>query len=570
MTFVQNTPPPVTPVFDYTSRDYASVYSDLLNRAPLYLPEWTSTSDSDFGIVLLQMFAFTCDILNYYSDRLAGESFIQTATQPTSILNIASMLDYTPSLSAGSTVNLLVTISNTSSNVVIPAGTQFSTQASATQPAIIFQTLASTTIPGLAAATPQFSASIAAVQAVTVSNETVGTSDGSINQSFPLLFNPVSSLSSGGPWVALSVDVGVGPQLWTYAANLVDYPSDSFVFTYFIDANGIFYIVFGDNVNGYVPPLGSPITCTYQTNSGSIGNVGLGTITQPVSAIIGLSSVTNPAAAAGGSDAESLASIQVNAPASLRALNRAITTSDFAVLASQISGVEWASAVEVTYQLVNLYVAPSAGGTPSTTLLSTVQSYLSGLAMANTTITLYAPTYVGINVTANVTAFASYGNTSVQSAIISALQDLLTLSNTGFGGRISLGLIYQVINSVPGVNYASVTSLTRSMLATTTAVLTNGAPYTAIPVSPLPQPVYSGDTIVLTNAIGNTQTITALGGVAAGATSIPATFTATSTFPIGSNVQDTTGVNDAILLNNEIPVYGSAVTIQVTGGVAGS
>ena len=86
------------PVFDYSSRDYASVYADLQARKSVYLPEWTSTSQSDFGNVLLQMYAYVADLISYYVDRLAGEAFIQTATQPSSVLNLAAML--TPSIMA--------------------------------------------------------------------------------------------------------------------------------------------------------------------------------------------------------------------------------------------------------------------------------------------------------------------------------------------------------------------------------------------------------------------------------------------------------------------------------------
>ena len=112
MTFIQN-PGSLSPVFDYSSRDYASILTDLLNRQQVYLPEWTSVSNNDFGIVLLQEFAYAADILHYYIDRLANEAFIQTATQPQSILNLAGLIGYTPFLSTGATVSLLITVSTT-------------------------------------------------------------------------------------------------------------------------------------------------------------------------------------------------------------------------------------------------------------------------------------------------------------------------------------------------------------------------------------------------------------------------------------------------------------------------
>jgi hypothetical protein len=554
------------PVFDYTSRDYLSIYQDLLSRIPVFLPEWTSQDPSDFGIVLLQMFAYVGDLIGYYLDRLAGEAFIQTATQPASIINLAAMLDYQPTLSVGSTVTLEITISNsTIGPYTIPAGSLFATASSPTQAPIEFITDAALTIAGANSATPSTTGSVVANQGTPYTNESVATSDGSVDQVYPLLHNPVSSNS-----FAVFVDLGLGPAEWTYASTLINAGPFDQVYTNFVDANGIFYIVFGDNVNGLVPPLGSPITATYQTNVGPVGNVGAGVITQSVSALVGLTSVTNLLPASGGASAESLTSIQVHAPASLKTLNRAVTADDLQTLAIQVPGVEWASAQEVTYQLVNLFIAPFGGGAPSTVLEAQVQNYVNPLVMANTTVTIMAPTYVPINVTANVVLFSNFGNTSTQTLVQTALATLLSLPNTGFGFRVSLGLVYETILSQLGVNYAIVTSLNRQMLVQLTTALVSGSVYPTLFTSPLPETVNAGDVIILNPGGASTQSLVASVQSPAGTSSISVTaFTANANYAIGTSVQDATGVQDAVMLINEIPVAGT-FTISVSGGLAGS
>lgn len=565
MTFINDTGIS-SPVLDYSSRDYLSIYSDLVQRIPVYLPEWTSQSSSDFGIVLLQMYAYVGDLLGYYIDRLAGEAFIQTATQPVSIINLAAMLDYQPTLSVGSSVVLQITIGTSIAGpLTIPAGTQFSTIASASQPAIIFFTDSALTIAGASGATPSFSGSVTATQGITYSNEAVATSDGSVNQIYPLQNTPVSANG-----FVVSVDLGLGPQEWTYVQSLINSGPFDQVYTNFVDANGIFYVVFGDGVNGLVPTLGSPITCTYQINVGTTGNVGAGTIVAPVGALVGVVGVTNPASASGGTGAESLASIQQNAPASLKTLNRGVTVGDIQTLAGQVSGVEWASAQLVTYQLVNIFVAPFGGGPPSTILEDAVLNYMEPLLMANTTVTVLPPTYVGVNVAVNVVAFDNFGNTAVQATVLAALNTLLSLSNTGFGFRVSLGLVYQTILEQPGVNYAQVTGLNRQVLATLTSALSNTVGYNSIAVSALPQPIVAGDQLVLSN--GTTSlTLSALAPAAAGAELISvAPFTANATYPLGSTIQDTTfSALDCIFLPNEIPIAGTFI-VAVTGGFIGS
>lgn len=564
MTFISNSSTNA-PTFDYTSRDYASIYADLLNRIPNYLPEWTSRSQTDFGLVLLQMFAYVGDILGYYEDRIAGEAFLQTATQPQSILNIAAMLDYQPTQTVGAVATLQITISNAVVGpYTIPMGTQFQTLASAITPPVIFETNTALTIAGANSATPSVTGTVVATQGVTQTNEQVGTSSGNINQSFQLKYNPVIEGS-----LTVYVDLGTGPVAWTFAQHLIDWGPSDHVYTTFVAPNNVTYIIFGDNVNGLVPPLGSPITATYRVGVGAKGNVGANTIVQPVTALIGVVGITNPNAASGGSDPETLSSIAAHAPVALKSLNRAVTVDDLEALALQVPGVEWASAVEATYQLVNLYISPFGGGNPSSTLIANVLNYLNPLVMANTTVTIQNPVYVPINITVAVVAYPQFGNSATQVLVKNAIGALLAQTNTGFGYRVSLGLVYETILATTGVNYAIVSALNRSVLVTTTAVLSNGSNYTVLSVTPLPQQVNSGDTIIITNGV-NTQTLTASGNSLAGAASLTVgSFTANATYPIGTDVQDTTGANDAILLSNEIPTAGT-ITITVTGGLAGS
>ena len=64
--------------FDYTSRDFANIKGDLLARASRVVPEWTTRDPGDFGVLLTDMWAQMGDVLHYYVDRAAGESFLAT------------------------------------------------------------------------------------------------------------------------------------------------------------------------------------------------------------------------------------------------------------------------------------------------------------------------------------------------------------------------------------------------------------------------------------------------------------------------------------------------------------
>lgn len=589
MTFVQN-PGSGNPVFDYSSRDYSNVLTDLLARQQVYLPEWTSQSNNDFGIVLLQEFAYACDILHYYIDRLGNEAFIQTATQPQSILNLAGLIGYTPYLSSGATVTLQITIANNlpggSYPLTIPAGTQFCTTGTSTQSPIVFTTTAALTIGGSAVATPVYVGTVAAVQGVEYVSENVAVSNGAVNQAYVLQNNPVS----GGSFTTyVNTNPSIGAVAWTFVETLVGQSPNALVYTNFVDANQNFYIVFGDGVNGYVPPLGSPITCTYYTNSGPLGNVGANTINTylnpPVGSprVSGITGITNPAAASGGAAQQSIQSIQSQAPASLTALNRGVTVSDIGNLARNLSGYAWASAVEVTYQLVNLYMAPNGGGALNSVQTAAVQTAMSSVVMANTTVNVLSPTYVPVDIQVNVVALAQYSNLAVQQAVNLALTNYLALGNTGFGFRVQLGDIYTQILSTLGVNYALISNsitanaqgvntnslcsgLSRETMVTLTSALTLSSTYTTLAVSQLPQQVNAGDILVLNNGV-NTQQATVASTTPAGATSINVgSITAAYNFPATTTtIRDITLLTDAVFLTNEIPTVG-VLTIAVTGG----
>ncbi len=64
------------PQVDYTSRDYAALREDLIDLIPFYAPQWTNRDPSDFGMAILELFAYVADGLQFYIDRTANESFI--------------------------------------------------------------------------------------------------------------------------------------------------------------------------------------------------------------------------------------------------------------------------------------------------------------------------------------------------------------------------------------------------------------------------------------------------------------------------------------------------------------
>lgn len=454
---------PVPPV-DYTSKDWATFRDDMKDAISTRLPEWTSRSPNDFGIVLIELFAYVGDILSFYGDRIANEAFLPTAVQRSSVYSIAAMLDYRPTQNLAASVTLTLTIQPGIGPVTIPAGTQVSTVPSEGATPIIFETASAITILDV---TP-WQGTVIATQGQTITNEAVGQSDGSLDQVFTLYSTPVIDGSQ-----IIYVNEGAGAAAWLFYENLVDAGPGDNAYTTFTDENGVLNIQFGDNVNGRVPANAATITATYRVGGGLIGNVGASTIKNKITPIVGWVGVDNPGinGATGGANAETLDEIRDNAPRSLTTIDRAVTLIDYANLALKVQHVAKAKAQAAVYTNINLYIAPDAYGavTPVTdaNTKQKVQDYLSTRKMINATVTLLDPSYVSINITADVHVLARYQQESVRLDVEKAIRTVLAYENSSFGDRVTISEIYRAINAVVGVDYVvvSVLSLTGSGLA---------------------------------------------------------------------------------------------------------
>ena len=107
---------------DYQARDFWSFRRALLEYASLRYPDWPDRLEADAGIMLAELMSAVGDEMAYYQDRVARESYLETATQRRSIRRHARLVDYEmhDGLSATTWVDITV-LNNAAGN--IPAGT---------------------------------------------------------------------------------------------------------------------------------------------------------------------------------------------------------------------------------------------------------------------------------------------------------------------------------------------------------------------------------------------------------------------------------------------------------------
>ena len=555
------------PQVDYTSKDYASIKEDMVSLIPSFLPAWTNRDTADFGITLIELFAYMGDVLNYYIDRSANEAFISTASQRDSVLQIARLLGYSPSKAVAATVTL--TFSNSTASVInVPAKTQIATSSSTSGTQIIFETDSSVNIPAQVGSI-KGTATVTATQGSTVYSENIGTSTGLINQVWEL---------QKAPLIQDSISIVAGASNFTEVPYLIDYNNYDPVFATYTNATGNSFVLFGDNISGRVPDADAIIYATYRIGGGLTGNVAANSLkTILTNAVTGLS-VTNISAATGGADEESTDSIRANAPLSLRALNRAVSLADYSALVVS-AGAAKANAVADVYTSVTVYFAPSAGDlgvtndgvTPSdvfNTYKTTINNYLVGKVPANTTVTYQPPSYVELSIQASVTVLPQYRQTLVNTAVNSILSELLAFDNVTFADTIRLNDVLGSINSVEGVAYAQVEKLVRQTSDLTYTVTNKAASGTVATLTIGTHSIAVGDTVSITavdSTFNGTFVVTAVG-----ATTISYALISTviSSTPTATGGLTRLTVADVVCAANEIPKLSTAnLSLSFTGGI---
>jgi hypothetical protein len=94
----------------------------LVGLAKGLMPDWTTVGETgDFGTLLLELFAYSGDVNNYYVDRIASEAYLGTAIRRQSVMYIADMFGYIPIGQRSATVPLSFTWTWNEDN--LPGGT---------------------------------------------------------------------------------------------------------------------------------------------------------------------------------------------------------------------------------------------------------------------------------------------------------------------------------------------------------------------------------------------------------------------------------------------------------------
>lgn len=80
---------------NYYSRDYQSIKQSLVEHAKRYYPEvYKDFNEASFGSMMLDTVSYVGDVLSFYLDYQANESFLDTATELKNVVKLSKQLGY--------------------------------------------------------------------------------------------------------------------------------------------------------------------------------------------------------------------------------------------------------------------------------------------------------------------------------------------------------------------------------------------------------------------------------------------------------------------------------------------
>ena len=348
--------------------------------------------------------------------------------------------------------------------------------------------------------------------ALTVGPEILGTSNGQPAQKFRLVNRNI--LKPEGPYEV--VEVSPDSNQWQAWRQVPDFgsanPSDE---VYTLDPiTG--EVEFGPAVRqrngtepqfGAIPPNNSIIRMrSYRVGGGVRGNVGVGSVRVLKSTLSYVSSVINRSQITGGLEAQSLEDARLRSPALLRTRYRAVTADDYEFLSEQIEGVgrvrclqpqpaEAPGAQPIPPNTVMLMVIPSQPPldsdemdrhidlhealavqerrpaveaslqnllalTPSTVVR--LRDHLDSRRLLTTRLDIQQPQYVWVTVQTRIKTLPKAEPERVRYAVKAALYRFLHPVYGGpdgngwpFGRLLTIDKVYALIQTVPGVEYAT-------------------------------------------------------------------------------------------------------------------
>lgn len=299
-------------------------------------------------------------------------------------------------------------------------------------------------------------------------DEPIGSGDaGQPNQRFTLWQAPLTWLPSDAPRGAAStLEIRVDGVLWHEVDSLAGRGPRERVYTTSTADDGRTTVTFGDGIHGSRLPTGQEnVRARYRVGIGKPGNVTAGRITQLITRPLGVSAVTNPLPAGGGTDPDGPGLARRNVPLAVSALDRLVSVPDYADFTCSRAGIGRAAAAELydgARRVVHVTVAGVDDIEPAadSDLLRDLRASLAEYGDLRLPVDVAVRTRVLLVVAADVRVSPDYSWDLVEPRLRTALLARLGYPGRELGQPAHLSEVLAAAQAVPGVDSIDVTAFT--------------------------------------------------------------------------------------------------------------
>lgn len=412
----------------------------------------TDYSEGNILIIILSLFAAIAEVLHYYVDNMARETFLPTARRYDSVVKHGALVDYHARAAIAATVDVTLSRSITGNSIgaklTIPQGTLFTDSSGnswlSARDVTWYSNVTTCKVPIIQH--ERYTASA-------LNNMVIPTGD-------RVILN-LGTLPNGKYYEQGSMSLQIGGETWVLVDTFAKSKPTDKHFMVSVDEALNPYIMFGDGTFGKKPAAGAKITnVVFYLTNGTQGNVKSNTITSVPSVIsssITDATVSNAYDAGGGSNYENFTMLKEHIPLSVKTLGVAITKEDFESLAMLVDGVNKAKADYECGRKLTVYISPDGGAVASSELINRVYNLLSQRAPMTTWLKVKSAGKVQIILEMDVTGKKSYKTAEIQTQILTALYNAYSPEQAQIGGSVRLSDIYALIDNLSTVDYLHLT-----------------------------------------------------------------------------------------------------------------
>lgn len=412
----------------------------------------TDYSEGNILIIILSLFAAIAEVLHYYVDNMARETFLPTARRYDSVVKHGALVDYHARAAIAATVDVTLSRSITGNSIgaklTIPQGTLFTDSSGNSW---------------LSARDVTWYSNVTTCKVPIVQHEkyTVSALNNMIIPTGDRVIINLGTLPNGKYYEQGSMSLQIGGETWVLVDTFAKSKPTDKHFMVSVDEALNPYIMFGDGTFGKKPSAGAKITnVVFYLTNGTQGNVKSNTITSVPSVIsssITDATVSNAYDAGGGSNYENFTMLKEHIPLSVKTLGVAITKEDFESLAMLVDGVNKAKADYECGRKLTVYIGPDGGAVASSELINKVYNLLSQRAPMTTWLKVKSAGKVQIILEMEVTGKKSYKTPEIQTQILTALYNAYSPEQAQIGGSVRLSDIYALIDNLSTVDYLHLT-----------------------------------------------------------------------------------------------------------------